>query len=115
MFTNKGYARRRKFKLLFVPVIIILFFGVAALVQYLWNTILPVALHAGALTYWQAAGVLLLSRILFGRFHFGSRAGRHDMGGAPSQLREKWMSMNDDERAKFKEEFRERCKGRWRR
>lgn len=115
MFTNKGYPGRRKIEFLFVPVIILLFFGVAALVQYLWNTILPGALHAGVVTYWQAAGVLLLSRVLFGRFHFGGRGGRNNMGEPPMPLREKWTNMNDEERAKFKEEFRERCKSRWRR
>ena len=45
----------------------------SAVFMLLWNAVLPAVLHVGAITIWQAAGILLLSRILFGR----SRRGLH--------------------------------------
>ena len=86
----------------------VLLFG--ALVMWLWNNILPAVLGVGALTYWQAVGLLVLCRILFGGFR-GGRPG----GGRPGwshrgpEWREKWMNMSDEERAKFRAEWRERC------
>lgn len=79
-------------------------------VMLLWNAILPKVTTAGALSYWQAVGLLLLSRILFG--NWGGKP-----GGRPSRKhlarkrawREKWMNMSEEERAQFKEKWRQRC------
>jgi hypothetical protein len=111
MFRGQGYPRRRKLKLLFAPVFVALFFVVSYVVQLLWNAILPGALHASPLTYWQAAGILVLCKILFGSFHFNKR-GHHapPFDGQLPDMREKWRNMSDEERAKFKEEFKERCR-----
>ncbi len=49
----------------------ILFFSGA--VMLLWNSILQPVLHVSAISLWQAAGILLLARILFGS------KGRHRM------------------------------------
>ena len=46
-------------------------------VMGLWNTILPAVLGVKTITYTQALGLLLLSKILFGGFHGGFR-GRKD-------------------------------------
>ncbi len=97
--------RRRYFFLLVIP---LLFGALALVVMLLWNAILPAVLHVEAITYWQAAGLLLLCRILFGGFGFGGRRGRRHFGGPP-QAREKWMNMSEEERIKFKEEWRKRC------
>jgi hypothetical protein len=82
-------------------------------VMLLWNALLPGIFGLPALNYWQAAGLLLLSRILFGglgagRFipHGGhSRDDRFFRHGNP--LREKWMSMTDEERKAFVEKERD--------
>ena len=53
--------------------------GVAAfsgLVMLLWNGILPSLFHISMITFWQAAGLLLLARLLF-----GGRGHRHRMMG----------------------------------
>lgn len=36
------------------------------LVQILWNALMPAIFHLPAISYWQAAGLMLLSRLLFG-------------------------------------------------
>jgi hypothetical protein len=76
-------------------------------VMLLWNTLFPGIFGLPALNYPQAAGLLLLSWILFGGFGPGrfmthvsqgrdERLLRH---GSP--LREKWMNMTDEERKAF--------------
>jgi hypothetical protein len=83
-------------------------------VKFLWNAILPALLGVAFISYWQAVGLLILCRILFGNF------GRGSMGGNPRwknnegarigpPWREKWANMTDEERAKLKEEWRRRC------
>ena len=100
------YGGRRQ-KLLFVPLVIVLFFVLSGAVQYLWNAVLPQTVHVGVITYWQSAGLLLLSRILFGNFNFGRRG-----GGPPGFIKQKWATMTEHERNKFREEFKERCRRR---
>jgi len=100
-YPRYGGHRRRFF---FVPFIIALFFVLSAAVQYLWNMVLPDVTHLAKITYWQAAALLLLSRILFGNFHFGRRGGPQQQ----MQMRQKWAEMSDEDRVKFKEEFRQR-------
>lgn len=84
----------------------------AAAVMFLWNAILPDVLGAARLNYWQALGLLVLCRLLFGGRGGGFYGpGRHRPGGKP-HWREKWMSMSEEERAKFKEAWKDRCKRR---
>jgi energy-coupling factor transporter transmembrane protein EcfT len=104
MFNNN---KRKKF-FIFIPFIIaavVLLFG--WIVMLLWNAILPSAIHAGELTYWQAVGLLILSRILF--VGFGGK--RFGGGGFKERMywKEKWSKMSDEEKAKFKEQWRMRC------
>ena len=49
--------------------------ALSAAVMLLWNNILVSVVHVGAITFWQAAGILLLSKILFGGFK--GRGGMH--------------------------------------
>ena len=82
--------------------------GVAAvslfgwLVMTLWNAALVPAVGAGIITFWQALGLLILSRILVGGFSGkGHRGGRH--------WKEKWTGMTPEE----KEKFQEYCRSKW--
>jgi len=88
----------------------VLLFG--AVVMGLWNAILPAVLGIKEITFIQALGILLLSKILFGGF--GRRGGWH---GRHQQWRhnmqEKWVNMTPEEREKFKAEWKNRCGGRW--
>ncbi len=108
MFSNPNNTNRRKrrsFFLLFIPV---LFFVFTAIVMLLWNAVLPGVLHVNPLTYWQAAGLLVLCRILFGSFRFGGGPPRR-FDGPPAHLKDKWMNMTDEEKRKFREEWKKRC------
>jgi hypothetical protein len=42
-----------------------------AVVMWLWNWLMPVIFHLGIITYWQAVGLAILGRLLFGSFHHG--------------------------------------------
>jgi hypothetical protein len=79
-------------------------FSAAAL--FLWNELMPEIFGLPALNYWQAAGLLILARILFGGLgpgHFSPRrmAGDERLFAHGNALREKWMNMSEDERERF--------------
>jgi hypothetical protein len=82
------------------------------LVMGLWNAILPEVIGVKPISFIQALGLLLLSKILFGGFH-----GRGFKGnGGPMwsrNMKEKWNAMTPEEREKFKSEWKNRCGGRW--
>lgn len=94
---------RRRFFPFFLLIIIPLVLFVGWIVMLLWNYVLPGATGATEITYLQGLALLVLSRILFG-FPRGGWGGRK---GGPG--REKWGQMTDEERIKFKEEWRRRC------
>lgn len=102
---------RHNRKLLFLVLIPALLLLMAAVVQFLWNAILPGVTHAGVISYWQALGLLALCRILFGGFGFGGR-GHKPHFGHHSAMREKYMGMNEEEKQKFREEWKTRCQHR---
>ena len=79
---------------------------VSFIVMQLWNAILPSAVGWHAITYWQALGLLILSKILFG-FPFRGHGG----GGQYWRRRmiERWDKMTPEEREKFREGMRGRC------
>jgi hypothetical protein len=89
----------------------VLLFG--TVVMGLWNAILPAVLGIKAITFVQALGILLLSKILFGGFGHRGRwnGGRHQQWRY--NMREKWSNMTPEEREKFKAEWKNRCGGRW--
>jgi hypothetical protein len=74
-------------------------------VMLLWNALVPELFRAPPLQYWQALGLLILSRILFG----GLR-GRGWHGHWRQRMwRERWESMTTEERARLREQFQRRC------
>ncbi|MBF8456045.1 hypothetical protein IV494_02525 [Kaistella sp. G5-32] len=91
---------------LFALFAIAMFFAVSAIVMGLWNWLLPNILGAKVITFWQAAGILVLSKILFGGF-----GGRKGFGSAKfRKLKEERMNgMSDEEKQKFKEMWKQRC------
>jgi hypothetical protein len=91
---RKFYGRR----MVFFPLI-----GIAALVLFPYVIML----------LWQALGILVLSKILFGGFRgpfshrHGNWHGNHNHMGPWSH---RWMNMSEEERAKMKEEWQKRCR-----
>lgn len=106
---------------IFKKVLMVLLFGTAAIflfgfiVMNLWNAILPAVLHVGVISFWQALGILILCKILFGGFHGGRGRGPRGWGDKMrGNMREKWMNMSDQEREQFRQQWKNRCAG-WRR
>ena len=82
----------------------------SAAVMWLWNAVLAIAVDGvRPLTYWQALGLLVLARLLFGGFRFGASNSSRQHGHKASYFREKWMHMTPEERQRFKEAWKERC------
>ncbi|WP_343522769.1 hypothetical protein [Pedobacter sp.] len=105
---NRKFSKGKKF-IFFLPVVALIAAALGFVVMYLWNWILPEVAHAGRLNFWQAIGLLVLCRILFGNFNKGG--GGHAFREKAHNMRAKWHSMNEEERAKFKEEYKRRCGG----
>jgi len=74
-------------------------------VMWLWNWLMPALFGWHVITFWQALGVLLLSKILFGGF----RGGPHRHWGWRRRMFERWEQMTPEEREKFRESMRSRC------
>lgn len=103
---NYGFLGIVKF-----PLLMLLFLGVIAglgfLVMSLWNWLMPGLFGLKLIGYWQAVGLIILSKILFGGFRgSGWRGGyrRHRMG-------ERWRQSTPEEREKFRQGMRA-CWGR---
>lgn len=85
--------------------------GFTLVTMLLWNALMPVLFGAPALGFFQALGLLILSRILFGGLSgFRGMAVRHfDRHGT---MMENWMNMNPEERQKFRDRLSSRhCHG----
>jgi len=89
------------FALLFVAVF-------SFFVMRLWNWLMPAVFGWHALTYWQALGLLVLSKILFGGFR--GRPGPRFAGRR--RMMERWARMTPQERERLRESMRKRC-GAW--
>lgn len=104
------YSKRKR--ILMIPVFVLAFLALFSLfsfvVMFLWNAILPQVLNAGVINFWQAAGILLLAKILFGSFGGWKR----HRGDFRQRMFERWQHMTPEEREKFKEKMKTR-RERW--
>ncbi len=100
-----------KKKLLFIPLGIVAVTAIVFLLGYgvmsLWNWLMPVIFGLTTITFWQAIGLFILSKIFFGGF----KGGRG--GGGPrfwkQRMAERMEKMTDEE----KEHFRAKMQNRW--
>jgi hypothetical protein len=108
--TMKKFWIKKIFMFLILFVAAVFLFGL--LVMGLWNALLPAILGVKVITFWQALGILLLSKILFGGFHGG---GRHWRGGSgwKQKMKQRWDNMTPEERENLKAEWKNRCGTRW--
>jgi hypothetical protein len=86
-----------------VAVLALALFGFV--VMQLWNWLLPALFGWKTIGFWQAAALLVLTRILFGGF--GRRGHMH--GRWRARMRERWEQMTPEEREKFRAGLRGRC------
>ena len=73
------------------------------IVKSLWNVLVPPIIGWHTITFWQALGLLLLSKILFGGFH---RYGGRDHGRRKQRMKDRWEQMTPEEREKFRQGMR---------
>ena len=102
-------AKKAIMILLFASVILS---GFSLIVMGIWNAVLVNVVSVHAISFWQALGIFALSKILFGGFpggRFGWRKGGGRWGRDMEGMREKWMTMSDEEKEKFKQEWKNRC------
>jgi len=85
-----------------------IFFGTAAFVlftfviMWLWNWLMPAIFSLGVITFWQAAGLLLLSKILFsGGCHASNWHSDRKKRYWHSRFREKWEKIPAEKKEKF--------------
>lgn len=98
-------SRGRRF-FYFIPLAILGIFAFGAIVMLLWNNVLSPVLHIGAVTFWQALGILILSKLLFSGLSGGGP--RRNYG----KERMMWNSMTPEQREKFREEWKTHCRRR---
>ena len=98
------WFKRNKWIFFVAPLGIAAFVAIfGELVMHLWNWLLPPLFGWRQVTFWQALGLLILCRILFGGFGGGHRQDRR------AKLRRKfdrWEQMTPEEREKFRETWR---------
>lgn len=99
--------RKWKWPLVVVGVLVlgpifVALFGFAIL--NLWNWLMPGIFGLREITFWQAVGLFVLARLLFGGRSFGGRS-RHRGPG----MRERWRRMTPEERDRFVRGMKGRC------
>ena len=97
---KKIFIRKIPFAIAIAAVAITAFSGITML---LWNGVLVSVFHIGAITFWQAAGLLILARLLFGGFR--GRGGWRGGHWRRRAMYMRWQNMTPEEREKFKGTF----------
>lgn len=107
------YRNRRRIRREYIPLMILGGIAFVALfgwiVMLLWNAILPDLINVKQITFWQALGLLVLSKILFSGFRGKSGGRGFKPWGVPPEWKDRWSNMTPEERIKFKEEWQRRC------
>jgi hypothetical protein len=99
---------RRKWIFVAAPVAIVAFMVIGGeLVLHLWNWLVPALFGWRQITFWQALGLLVLCRILFGGF--GGHGHNRSKWRRPTS--ESWERMTPEEREKFRQGLRSGCGG----
>ena len=98
-----------KGRFIFIPLAVAAFLSlISYAVMQLWNALLPAILHVGVITFWQAMGIFILCKILFG---FGK--GRGGWGGKGPWMRQRmeehYKQMTPEQKERFKQKMSERC------
>jgi hypothetical protein len=100
----------RRWKMIFIAplaILALLLFVVVGgqIVLHLWNWLLPPLFGWRQITFWQALGLLVLCRVLFGGL--GMR------GPGRSNFRRRWKDRCEHMTPEERERFRQRMRERW--
>lgn len=97
---SKFNRNRKKFFLIPIGAVALLAI-ISYVVMQLWNHLLPEILHVNTITFWQAAGLFILCKILFG---FGKGGGGAAWG--KRKMADRMNCMSPEEREQFKAEMK---------
>ncbi len=100
---GRGFAGNRMMKHVMLGVVLVAVLGL--LVMSLWNALLPAIPGVKSIGFWQALGLLVLCRILFGGLGF--RPGMFGMARAHRRMHERWMQMTPEQREAFIQQRRD--------
>ncbi len=96
-------------KVMWIGGMIVLGFAFVALLgtvtMGLWNWLVPKMFTGPSITFWEALGLFLLSKILFGGF---GKGGNHRGGPWKNYWKEKWSGMTPEEREVFKKKMKDK-------
>ncbi len=99
----RSHGISRVIKIVLLVVIGIGVFSFATM--WLWNHLMPQIFGLHAIGYWQALGLLVLSKLFFGAF----RGGHGWRGDWRARMIRRWEDMTPEEREKFSSAMRGRC------
>ncbi len=101
--------------MIFMPFIVVGLIALAGfVVMEMWNWLMPAIFGLGVITFWQALGIIILSKILFGGFRMGGCGGccgygyKHG-GHWKHKFKHKWANMSDEDKEKWRKKFGDKC------
>jgi len=99
---NYSLLRLVKFPLL-AMLFVVMLAGFGFVVMGLWNWLMPALFGLKLIGYWQALGLIILSKILFGGFRGSAGRGGRRLHG----MRDRWKQRTPEEREKFRQGLRD--------
>ena len=106
------WMRRRNWifiaPIVLAAMVLVAFLG-GEIVRLLWNALLPPLFGFREITFWQALGLLALSRILFGGLGLHGSSRRTARRRIEERVAERWEQMTPEQR----ERFGQGMHGRW--
>jgi hypothetical protein len=104
---RRGWYKRNKWIFVVAPLALAAFVTIGGeVVLHLWNWLAPALFGWRQINFWQALGLLVLCRILFGGW--GGRGHGPGRGGWRRGRDERWAQMTPEEREKFRQNLRSR-------
>jgi len=99
----RRYRFLRVLKILVIVTVAVTVFSFV--LMHLWNWLMPAIFGLHAVSFWQALGLLVLSKILFGGFRGRPGFAMHWR----ERMMERWEQMTPEEREKFRTGLRGGC------
>ena len=95
-------SKMRKYRVIWhVPAFILVVAAAVAAIMLLWNALIPAIIGWGTINYWQAAGLLVLCRLLFGGFGKHGHMQKRHLRGKHAHLHEKLEGMSSQEKRDY--------------
>ncbi len=101
-----------KGRFIFIPLAVAAFLAlISFVVMQLWNALLPAILHVGVITFWQAMGIFILCKILFGFSKGRGGWGREKGPWMRQRMEEHYKQMTPEQKERFKQKMSDRMCG----